>query len=164
MKAETARISTRALHHPATSPMKPIRVISAWRARHEGAGGAAMAATNDGEAIWLRILGSLGGVARKATTSRRKIDKCAHPGLTAGDRCFYIWGHFSRSSTFCYEVPVRAIRDAYEVYVDHVRELSNVGVARVNGAVSFVSAKAAEGFDALRDGLAKVVPVHSQAA
>ena len=87
MKAETARISTRALHHPATSPMKPIRVISALRARHEGAGGAAI---NDGEAIWLRILGSLEGVARKATTSRRKIDECAHPGLTAGDRCFYI--------------------------------------------------------------------------
>jgi hypothetical protein len=96
MKAETARISTRAPHHPATSPMKLIRVISAWRARHEGAGGAAMAAmaaTNDGEAIWLRILGSLGGVARKATTSRRKIDECANPGLTAGDRGFYIWGH-----------------------------------------------------------------------
>ena len=115
MKAETARISTRALHHPATSPMNPIRVISAWRARHEGAGRAAMAAINDGEAIWLRILGSLEGVARKATTSRRKIDECAHPGLTAGDRCFYISGHFSRSSTFCYEVPGRPFEQCRRV-------------------------------------------------
>jgi hypothetical protein len=47
MKAERARISTSAMHHPATSPMKLFRVMSAPRARHEGAGGAVIAATND---------------------------------------------------------------------------------------------------------------------
>jgi hypothetical protein len=39
MKAERATISTRALLHPATSPMKSFRRMSAWRARHEGARG-----------------------------------------------------------------------------------------------------------------------------
>jgi len=74
MKAETARIRTRALHHPATSPMNPFRVMSAWRARHEGAGGAAMAARNDREARRLGILGSLGRVGVTAT-SHRKINE-----------------------------------------------------------------------------------------
>jgi hypothetical protein len=47
MKAETARISTRALHHPATSLIKPSRDMSALRACDEGAGGAVITATND---------------------------------------------------------------------------------------------------------------------
>jgi hypothetical protein len=47
MKAEMARISTRALHHPATSLIKPFRDISALRARQEGADRAAITATSD---------------------------------------------------------------------------------------------------------------------
>jgi hypothetical protein len=74
MKAETARISTSAVHHPATSPIKTFRGMSALRARHEGARGAAIAATNDREARRLGILGSLGRVG-VATTSHRKINE-----------------------------------------------------------------------------------------
>jgi hypothetical protein len=58
----------------------------------------------------------------------------------------------------------RSLSDAYEVYVDYLREQTNVSVARVKETVSFASAKAAEGFDTVRNGLAKVVPVRSQAA
>jgi hypothetical protein len=74
MKAETARISTSAVHHPATSPIKTLRGMSALRARHEGARGAAIATTNDREARRLDILGSLGRVG-VATTSHRKINE-----------------------------------------------------------------------------------------
>jgi hypothetical protein len=58
----------------------------------------------------------------------------------------------------------QSVNDAYEVYVAYLRDQTNVGVARVQEAASFVSAKAGEGFHALRDGLAKVAQVHSQAA
>jgi hypothetical protein len=50
------------------------------------------------------------------------------------------------------------------VYVDYLREQTNVGVGRAQAVVSFVSTKASEGFDAARDGLTKVLPVRSQAA
>ena len=58
----------------------------------------------------------------------------------------------------------QSLTDAYDVYVDYLRDQTNVGVARVESAANFVGAKAAEGFDAVRDGLAKVVPTRSQAA
>ena len=58
----------------------------------------------------------------------------------------------------------QSLTDAYDVYVDYLRDQTNVGVARVEGAVNFIGAKAAEGVDAVRDGLAKVTPTHSQAA
>ena len=58
----------------------------------------------------------------------------------------------------------QSLSDAYEVYVDYLREQTNVGVGRAQAAVSFVSAKASEGFDVARNGLAKVLPVRSQAA
>ena len=58
----------------------------------------------------------------------------------------------------------QSVNDAYEVYVAYLREQTNVGVARVQEAASFVSAKASEGFGALRDGITKVMPARSQAA
>jgi hypothetical protein len=58
----------------------------------------------------------------------------------------------------------QSLTDAYEVYVDYLRQQTNVSIARAKSAASFVSAKASEGFDALRDGIAKVVPVRSHAA
>ena len=58
----------------------------------------------------------------------------------------------------------QSLSDAYDVYADYVRGQTNVGVARVRGTVSFLSVKAAEGFDAVRNGLAKVMLVRSQAA
>jgi hypothetical protein len=56
----------------------------------------------------------------------------------------------------------QSFTDAYEVHGDYLRQ--HVSVARAKSAASFVSAKASEGFDALRDGIAKVVPVRSHAA
>jgi hypothetical protein len=58
----------------------------------------------------------------------------------------------------------QSLTEAYEVYVDYLRQQGNVVAARAKSAASFVSAKASEGFDALRDGITKVVPVRSQAA
>jgi hypothetical protein len=58
----------------------------------------------------------------------------------------------------------QSFTDAYEVHGDYLRQQTNVSVARAKSAASFVSAKASEGFDALRDGIAKVVPVRSHAA
>ena len=58
----------------------------------------------------------------------------------------------------------QSLTDAYEVYVDYLRQQTNVSIARAKSAATFVSAKASEGFDTLRDGIAKVVPVRSQAA
>jgi hypothetical protein len=57
-----------------------------------------------------------------------------------------------------------SITDAYDTYVDYLREQSKVGVDRAKDAASFVSTKASEGFDSLRNGIAKFVPVRSQAA
>jgi hypothetical protein len=59
---------------------------------------------------------------------------------------------------------VQSLTEAYEVYIDYLRQQSNVGVARAKSAASFVSAKASEDFNALRDGIAKVAPVRSQTA
>ncbi len=58
----------------------------------------------------------------------------------------------------------QSLSDAYAVYVDYLREQTNVGVGRAQAVVSFVSTKASEGFDAARDGLTKVLPMRSQAA
>ena len=58
----------------------------------------------------------------------------------------------------------QSLTDAYEVYVDYLRQQGNVAAARAKSAATFVSAKASEGFDTLRDGIAKVMPVRSQAA
>ena len=57
-----------------------------------------------------------------------------------------------------------SITDAYDTYVDYLREQSKVGVDRAKDAASFVSTKASERFDSLRNGIAKFVPVRSQAA
>jgi hypothetical protein len=58
----------------------------------------------------------------------------------------------------------QSLTEAYEVYVDYLRQQDNVVNARAKSAASFVSAKASEGFDALREGITKVMPVRSQAA
>jgi hypothetical protein len=58
----------------------------------------------------------------------------------------------------------QSLTEAYEVYVDYLRQQGNVVAARANSAASFVSAKASEGFGALRDGIAKVMPARSQVA
>jgi hypothetical protein len=58
----------------------------------------------------------------------------------------------------------QSLTEAYEVYVDYLRQQDNVVNARAKSAASFVSAKASEGFDALRDGITKVMPLRSQAA
>jgi hypothetical protein len=52
----------------------------------------------------------------------------------------------------------QSVTDAYEVYVDYLRQQSNVGLARAQSAASFVSTKASESFDALRNGIAKFMP------
>jgi hypothetical protein len=57
-----------------------------------------------------------------------------------------------------------SLTDAFETYVDYLRQQSKVGVARAKDAASFVSTKASEGFDALPDGIAKFMTVRSQAA
>ena len=58
----------------------------------------------------------------------------------------------------------QSLTDAYDVYVDYLRDQTNVGIARVEGTVNFVGAKAAEGFHPLRNGLAKMTPAGSHAA
>ena len=58
----------------------------------------------------------------------------------------------------------QSLTEAYEVYVDYLRQQGNVAAARAKSAATLVSAKASEGFDTLRDGIAKVMPVRSQAA
>jgi hypothetical protein len=58
----------------------------------------------------------------------------------------------------------QSLTEAYEVYVDYLRQQDNVVNARAKSAASFVSVKASEGFDALREGITKVMPVRSQAA
>jgi hypothetical protein len=55
----------------------------------------------------------------------------------------------------------KSLTDAYQVYVDYLRQQSEVGVARAQSAAGFVSAKTAEGFHTLQDGIAKVMPVRS---
>src|SRR5262245_15133019 len=57
-----------------------------------------------------------------------------------------------------------SLTDAFETYVDYLRQQSKVGVARAKDAASLVSTKASEGFDALRDGIANFMTVRSQAA
>ena len=57
-----------------------------------------------------------------------------------------------------------SLTDAFEAYVDYLRQQSKVGVARAKDAASLVSTKASEGFDALRDGIANFMTVRSQAA
>jgi hypothetical protein len=58
----------------------------------------------------------------------------------------------------------QSLTEAYEVYVDYLRQQGNVVGTRAKNAASFVSAKASEGFDALRDGITKVMPARSRAA
>src|SRR5271165_1363150 len=58
----------------------------------------------------------------------------------------------------------QSLTEAYEVYADYLRQQSNVVTARAKNAASFVSAKASEGFDALREGITKIMPARSQAA
>ena len=57
-----------------------------------------------------------------------------------------------------------SITDAYDTYVDYLRGQSKVSVDRAKDTASFVSTKASEGFNSLRNGIAKFVPVRSQAA
>jgi hypothetical protein len=57
-----------------------------------------------------------------------------------------------------------SLTDVYETYVDYLRQQGDIGVTRATDAASFVSAKASEGFDRLHNGIAKFVPVRSQAA
>src|SRR5262250_603874 len=57
-----------------------------------------------------------------------------------------------------------SLTDGFETYVDYLRQQSKVGVARAKDVTSLVSTKASEGFDALRDGIAKFMTVRSQAA
>jgi hypothetical protein len=57
---------------------------------------------------------------------------------------------------------VQLLSDAYEVYVDCMRLQTNIGVGRVQAAVSV--ARVSEGFDGARKGRAKVLPRRSQAA
>src|SRR5215469_9206718 len=57
-----------------------------------------------------------------------------------------------------------SLTDAFETYVDYLRQQSKVGVARAKDAASLVSTKASEGFDALRDGIDNFMTVRSQAA
>ena len=57
-----------------------------------------------------------------------------------------------------------SLTDGFETYVDYLRQQSKVGVARAKDMTSLVSTKASEGFDALRDGIAKFMTVRSQAA
>jgi len=57
-----------------------------------------------------------------------------------------------------------SLTDAFETYVDYLRQQSKVGVARAKDAASLVSTKASEGFDSLRDGIANFMTVRSQAA
>jgi len=56
-----------------------------------------------------------------------------------------------------------SLTDTFETYVDYLRQQSKVGVARAKDVASFASTKASEGFDALRDGMAKFMTVRSQA-
>lgn len=58
----------------------------------------------------------------------------------------------------------QSLTEAYEVYVDYLRQQGNVVGTRAKSAASFVNAKASEGFGALRDGITKVMPARSQAA
>jgi hypothetical protein len=58
----------------------------------------------------------------------------------------------------------QSLTEAYEVYADYLRQQGNVVASRAKSAASFVSAKTSEGFDALRDGITKVMPLRSQAA
>jgi hypothetical protein len=58
----------------------------------------------------------------------------------------------------------KSLTEAYDVYVGYLRDQTNAGVGRVEGAVNVVGAKAAESLDAVRNGLVKVVPVRSHAA
>jgi len=54
--------------------------------------------------------------------------------------------------------------EVYQLYVDYLRQQNEVGVARAKSAAGFVSAKASEGFNTLRDGIVKVMPLRSQTA
>ena len=58
----------------------------------------------------------------------------------------------------------QSFAQAYKVYVDYLRQQTKVSVGRVEATGSFASAKASEGFHALRDGIEKVLPVRWQAA
>jgi hypothetical protein len=48
----------------------------------------------------------------------------------------------------------KSLSEAYQVYVDYLRQQREVGIARAKRAAEFVSAKASEGFHALQDAFA----------
>jgi hypothetical protein len=57
----------------------------------------------------------------------------------------------------------KTLTEAYQLYVDYLCRQSEVGVARAKSAAGFVSAKGSEGFNTLRDGIVKLMPLRSQA-
>ena len=54
--------------------------------------------------------------------------------------------------------------EAYKVYVDYLRHQNGVGVARAKSAAGFVTAKASEVFDNVRDSATKLLPTWLRAA
>jgi len=52
----------------------------------------------------------------------------------------------------------KSFAEAYQLYVDYVRERGEVGLARAKGVAEFVSEKVAEGIKTAQDGIAKVTP------
>jgi hypothetical protein len=59
---------------------------------------------------------------------------------------------------------VKSPTEAYQLYIDYLRQQSEVGVARAKSAAGFVSTKASESFNALRDSIVKLMPLQSQSA
>jgi hypothetical protein len=50
----------------------------------------------------------------------------------------------------------QSFSQAYKMYLEYLRQLTKVNVARAEATASFARTKAAEGFHALRDGVEKV--------
>jgi hypothetical protein len=58
----------------------------------------------------------------------------------------------------------KSFDEAYKAYVDHLRRQNEVGVARAKSATGFVSARATEAFENLRDSATKLLPTWLRAA
>ena len=61
-------------------------------------------------------------------------------------------------------IEAKSFDEAYRTYVNYLLGQNEVRVARAKSAASFVSAKASESFDALRDSAAKLTPNWLRAA
>ncbi len=103
--------------------------------------------------------------ANKVTDAIEQVLASAVSGMADANRKLVdaAYGEFAATLVVIDKLAgAKSFGEAYHLYVDYLRQQSEVSVARAKSVAGFVSAKATEGFNTLRDGIAKVVPVRPQ--